>query len=126
MKICLPTLDARGLAAPLSEHFGRSPYFTLVDAAGGVVETFANPRARHSAGSCSTAELLRGRAIEAVVCRGLGGGAFARLEEMGVPVFLSERANVAGALDDYRRGRARPMGAAHAHAGHHDHGDCGH
>jgi len=126
MKICLPTLDASGLAARLSEHFGRSPYFTLVDAAGGAVETFANPRARHSAGSCSTAELLRGRAIGAVVCRGLGGGAFARLDQMGVPVFFCERDDVAGALDDYRQGRARPMGAAHACAGHHDHEGCGH
>jgi predicted Fe-Mo cluster-binding NifX family protein len=125
MTICIPTLDARGLAAELSEHFGRSPYFTLIDSALGRVETLGNPRARHGAGTCSTAELLRGRAIAAVVCRGLGGGAFARLEEMGVPVFLSESVDVAGALEDYRQGRARPMGATHACHGHHDHG-CDH
>lgn len=126
MTICIPTLDARGLSAPLSEHFGRSPWFTLVDRTGRVIETFGNPRSSHAAGSCSTAELLRGRAVEAVVCRGLGGGAFARLDEMGVQVFLSERPDVAGALEDYRQGRALPMRAAQTCSGSHDHGHCGH
>jgi predicted Fe-Mo cluster-binding NifX family protein len=126
MKICIPTLDSRGLAAPLSEHFGRSPYFTLVDDARGAVEALVNPRARHPAGSCATAELLRGRAVEAVVCRGLGGGAFARLEAMGVPVYLCDSADVASALEDHRRGRARLMGATQACSGHHDHEGCGH
>lgn len=126
MKICFPTLDARGLAAQLSGHFGRSPYFTLVDSVRGSVETLGNPRAVHAAGSCSSADLLRDRAIGAVVCRGLGGGAFSRLAAMGVPVYLSDRADVTSALEDYRLGRARPMGATQACAGHHDHESCGH
>lgn len=126
MTICLPTLDARGLAAELSQHFGRSPYFTLVDRAADRVETIENPRSGHGGGSCSAAELLRGRSIQAVVCRGLGQGAFGRLRAMGVPVFLSERSDVAGALEDLLSGRARPMGRAHACSGHGEPEGCGH
>lgn len=127
MKICLPTLDARGLEAELSPHFGRAPFFTLVDRVADRIETIDNPRAGQGAGSCSTAELLRGRSIQAVICRGLGQGAFGRLQAMGVPVYLSDRPDVAGALEDLLSGRARPMGPAQAGSGHshHDSG-CGH
>ena len=31
MRIVIPTLDKNGLDAQLSEHFGRAPYFTVVD-----------------------------------------------------------------------------------------------
>lgn len=118
MTICFPTLDDAGLAATLSEHFGRSPYFTLIDDLREDVETLANPGARHGSGSCSAAELLRGRAIEAVVCRHLGHGALARLEAMRVPVFVSSSVDVANAFEEYRQGRARPAESALACDGH--------
>ncbi len=31
MRIVIPTLNERGLDAQLSEHFGRAPFFTVVD-----------------------------------------------------------------------------------------------
>ncbi|MDQ1281302.1 MAG: Dinitrogenase iron-molybdenum cofactor biosynthesis protein, partial [Thermoproteota archaeon] len=31
VRIVIPTIDENGLDAQLSEHFGRAPYFTIVD-----------------------------------------------------------------------------------------------
>jgi predicted Fe-Mo cluster-binding NifX family protein len=104
MKICMPTMDARGSAGELSEHFGRAPYFTMVDSDTGSVEIVANPEAGHAKGSCSTAELLGGQDVGAVVCRGLGRNALDRLVRLGVTVYRSDHSHVAGALAAYRRG----------------------
>lgn len=114
MRICIPTNDARGLASAMSVHFGRARYFALADTEDGSVELIGNERACQGGGRCDSAEVLRNRRVDAVVCAGIGAGALARLQALGVRVVATEAEDVAGALAALRAGRVRPFDLASA------------
>lgn len=114
MRVCIPTNEARGLASAISGHFGRARYFALADTADGSVELIGNERVCPGGGRCDSAEVLRGRRVDAVVCAGIGAGALARLQALGVRVVAAEAVDVAGALAALRAGRVRPFDPASA------------
>jgi predicted Fe-Mo cluster-binding NifX family protein len=109
MKLCIPTLDDRGLQGQLSTHFGSAPTFTLVDTSTHAVVVVPNLHHRHGPGSCETARLLPGYRVDAVVCRGLGHRAFAQLQALGLPVFVSEGEVVGEAVEAHRLGLLRRL-----------------
>lgn len=130
MRLCIPTDDGEGLAGRLSAHFGSAPYFTLVESETGDVRVVENLHSRHEPGSCHAAESLVGYGVEAVVCRSLGRRAFGRLRALGLPVFVSEEGEAAGALEAFRDGRLPRLSSESAchggrrHGAHHrQHGD---
>jgi len=105
----------------MSSHFGRARYFALADTADGSVELIGNARACEGGGRCDSAELLRGRRVDAVVCAGIGAGALARLQALGVRVVAAEAVDVAGALVALRDGRVRPFDPRRVCAGDGEH-----
>lgn len=74
MRVCIPTVDANGMEAKASGHFGSAPYFTLVDLDTQKVESVQNEHAHHEHGSCNPVASLMGKEVDAVVCHGLSGG----------------------------------------------------
>ncbi len=128
MKLCIPSTNEAGLDARVSPHFGSAPWFTLVEAETGVVTALENAHARHEHGQCQPTAGLEGQGIGAVVCRGLGGRALARLEAAGMMVFATDAFTVRAAVDAFRESRLVRMTPAQACQGHgHDHGhDHGH
>ncbi len=109
MRLCIPTLDDRELAAALSPHFGSAPFFTVVDTESGRCETVGNDHAHHQPGRCDAARQLDPLAADAVLCSGLGRRALARLADQGLEVFLAAVPDVAAALETYRSGELEPM-----------------
>ena len=130
MRVCMPTLDERGLEGRLSPHFGRAPFFTMVDDETGEVAVLANVAAQHEHGSgqhghggCAPVGLFGGQGLDAVICRGLGRGAHLRLRETGLRVYLTDSWEVAGALAAWRAGQLAEAEAGQLCAGHgHGHG----
>ena len=88
MRICIPTVDDRGLEARISEHFGSAPFYTLVDTETGRLETLPNSHPGHGSGqahargACRALATIGPHNCDAVVCRGMGRGAMATLESM--------------------------------------------
>ena len=119
MKICMPTLDDRGLAAPLSSHFGSAPFFTFVDSETGRCEAVVNPHAQHAPGRCDASRSVEQRGAGAVVCTGLGRNAFAALVAARVAVFQAPPGDVGESLAALRAGRLRRLPAAEACGGGH-------
>jgi predicted Fe-Mo cluster-binding NifX family protein len=109
VRLCIPTDDDRGLAGRLSSHFGGAPYFTLVDSETGDVEVVSNLGTEYEPGACGSAQALAGYGVGAIVCRGLGRRAFARLRDMGVPVFVAEDCEALEALEAFRAGRLQRL-----------------
>jgi predicted Fe-Mo cluster-binding NifX family protein len=107
MWLCLPTVDDEGLRARLSPHFGRAPFFTMVDTATRRVRVVSNPNARHGHGACRPVEALRELAPQALVCRGIGRRAFAGLAELDLPVYLADAWDVSGAVAEWEAGSAQ-------------------
>ena len=71
MRICIPTVDNQGFQAPVSGHFGHTPYYTVFDTETRQVSVVSN---QEEAGShtCHDTERLRALEVDAIVCRGVG------------------------------------------------------
>ncbi len=104
MRVCLPTVSDGGLTALLSPHFGRAPFFTMVDGETGAVEVRANDRQHHQHGHCDPLGALGDLAADAVVCRGIGAHALMLLERRGLVAYLTEAWTVRDALEAFRSG----------------------
>lgn len=114
MIFCVPTNDDKGTDARLSSHFGRAPWFTIVDASTGSVELLRNDEGRHVHGACAPIEEILRRGVTGVVCRGIGRGASARLFDAGIEVYLTDESVASSALEAVRTGRAKALGGAGA------------
>ncbi len=135
MKLCIPTLDDRGLEATPSDHFGSAPFFTFVDTDTGEVQAIRNDNSHHAHGACRPLRALDAHPVEAIVCRGLGRRALSRLEGDGIQVFVTLKGDVGASVDAFKDGRLRLLtpdqacrghdgghGGGHGHAHAHTHG----
>lgn len=129
MLVCIPTVNDKGLAASLSDHFGSAPYYTLVESQGGEARVVANRHSRHGHGSCRPLDDPSLGRFDAVICLGMGRRALASLQAAGIGVFLTRSYRVEEALAEHREGRTTPLtevGACHGGRGEqHRHGHGG-
>jgi len=127
MKLCIPTLDDRGREGTPSDHFGSAPFFTFVDTEADSYEAVRNGGSSHVHGACQPLKFLGSRPVDAVVCRGLGHRAFARLAEAGVEVFVTLEKDVKRTVEAFKDGRLSPLTSEEACHGHsHSHAGQGH
>jgi predicted Fe-Mo cluster-binding NifX family protein len=129
MKLCMPTEDEAGLDGQLSSHYGRTPYFTVVDSGTNECVVLPNGRAHHAHGQCGeAAAAFAGQGVDAVVCRGVGRGALGGLLARGMSVYVTAAPTVAAAVYAFREGRLtqatlfEACGGGHDHLPGHDHG----
>ena len=121
MKICIPTKDERGMQSELFDHFGSAPFFTVVDSESGQVEVIQNSNIHHSPGACHPMRQFGPRALDAVVCQGMGRRAVASLREAGVQVLLMEGdagQTVQDVVSAARDNRLKPFSEQDACQGH--------
>lgn len=109
MRICVPTETEGGAEAAVSRHFGRAPYFSMVDTATGAVEVVANRHAEHGHGECDPVGQLTTLAPDAVVVAGIGGHALGLLADAGLPTYLTSAATLGGVLAQVRAGGLREV-----------------
>ncbi len=110
MKLCVPTEGQEGLLARVSDHFGRSVAFTVVDTGQDGVEAFPNPERRHDRGRCAVATYLADRHVDAVACREIGPNVLASLRAVGIDVFRTAGATVSDVLEAARSSSLEPLG----------------
>ncbi len=102
MRVCIPTEGSGGLDAPVGEHFGRAPTYTIVDTETGEVEVLPN-ESEHMGGSGLPAELLAQAGVDVVLCAGLGWRAKALLEDYGMMVYVGAQGTAREALEAWER-----------------------
>jgi predicted Fe-Mo cluster-binding NifX family protein len=129
MKLCIPTRGDEGRLARVSGHFGRAPWFTVLDTETGETISFEN--APGEDGRCFSIDSMLVHGVGAVACHHLGHGAMRRLQERGVQVLQTQAVTVAGVLEEMRAVAPIEMDAAKTCSGHEGgrnrHGDgCGH
>lgn len=122
MRLCIPTMDDRGLLGTPSDHFGSAPFFTFVDTESGSVQGVRNGGAHHVHGACKPLDFLGKRPVEAILCRGLGQRAFGRLHDAGIDVFVTLEKDVGSTVEAFKTGRLRQLTSEEACHGH-GHGD---
>lgn len=125
MKVCIPTMDDLGKEGMPSDHFGSAPFFTFVDTETGEYEPVRNGGSSHVHGACQPLKFLGSRPVDAVIVRGLGRRAFARLADAGVKVYVTLEKNAEDTISALEDGRLRPLSSEEACHGH-DGGGRGH
>lgn len=116
MILCIPTNNDQGFDATLSSHFGRAPWFTIIDSETGSVKLIRNDEGHHIHGACvPTEEIVRNR-VDGVLCRGIGRGASARLAAEGIDVYITEASVVSSSLEALKAGKVRLLGGEGAYS----------
>ena len=113
LRVAVPSEAPGGLDSARSGHFGRSPYFTLVDIVGGEigpVDVVVNRP--HSDGGCMAPVLtLGGNFVDAVIVAGIGQRPLLACVQAGIRVFAGEdRADVRSAVEAFVEMELSPVG----------------
>jgi predicted Fe-Mo cluster-binding NifX family protein len=122
-RIVVSALSDAGLEAPISPHFGRCPYFVVVDVEDGevaTVENVANPYyGNHQPGEVPG--FVKSLGADVMVSGGMGGRAVAFFNQFGIDVATGASGTVGETLDCFLAGDlqgAAPCSesVAHGHA----------
>ena len=136
MRIAVSAETNAGLDAPVSGHFGGSPYFTLVEVADGQIsagQAVANPHyPQHEPGAIPA--FIRSQGADIMLTGGMGARAAAFFQHYNIQAVTGAAGTVREAVQAFLQGQL--TGAApcqeHGHGGNncgddHDHGhNAGH
>lgn len=107
MRIAVSADDNRGLESVVSPHFGRCPYFVLVDLDGREVRevrTVANPfYGNHRPGQVPG--FIHAQGVDVMLTGGMGGRAIAFFQQYGIEVVTGAYGTVRTALEQYLGGQ---------------------
>ena len=105
MKIAIPVLEKNGLNSKISEHFGHSPYFALVEVCdSGIrsIDIVENPYEEHGPGVVPN--FLKSLGVDVVIVRGMGKRAVDFFEQLGVKVIRGAGGSVESIVKEYISG----------------------
>lgn len=103
MRICVPSMGTAGLDEFVSQHFGRSPTFTVVDTESGAIDIVVNT-STHMGGNGLPVDALRGKDVQVVIAGSLGPKAISAFQQLGIRVFVGAAGTVKDAIDDWMDG----------------------
>ena len=120
-RIFIPAEDGNGLDARLSEHFGRAPYFIVVelneDGSISNVQAVSN-ESEHFGGSGRPPDRLLQFKPNAVITYGMGPRALSIFQEARVAVLKANADTVKEVVEAYRQDRLEELTEGCRHARH--------
>jgi len=128
-RILVPIEEPRGMESRIFEHFGRTPYFALLELGeGGEILRIEFPpnEGGHSGGGGFTHDWILKLSPEIVLVRGMGPRGLERLRSAGISVLKTDDETLKDAVSSLVQGRLRELTAfCHTENGHGCHGDRG-
>ena len=132
MRFAISVEDNNGLESVVSHHFGRCPFFVLVDMEDDdikEVQVIDNPHyVQHQVGMVP--EFINSLSANVMISGGMGRRAIAFFEEYGIAAATGASGNVSTTLKAYMNGSlsvAQPCRESvehqHGHGHHHNHGE---
>jgi len=107
MKIAISTEEKNGLDSPISHHFGRCPYYVLVDMEGvsiATVTSIENPYfQQHKPGMVP--EFIKNQGVDVMISGGMGRRAIDFFDQFGIQVATGAVGNVRMTLELYMDGK---------------------
>ncbi len=126
MRIAFPVQEDIGIDSVVYNHFGSAPVFVIVDPEGKAIASVSNRDQHHAHGACNPMRALDDQKVDAVVVGGIGGGALAGLNRMGVTVHRSMAATIRENLALFGSGGLPVIGSQGVCGGHGKDGGCAH
>jgi predicted Fe-Mo cluster-binding NifX family protein len=122
MRIAVSAEDNQGLDSIIGNHFGRCPYFSLVDLEEGkiiAVESISNPfYKQHQVGQVPA--FIHQHKVDIMLSGGMGRRAIGLFQDMGIRAVTGASGTVRNALEQYLNsdlGDAEPCQESKKHAG---------
>ena len=106
MKIVIPVEDANGLNSRLSQHFGRAPYFIVVelDQNGKVLNLQMVPnKSEHFGGMGKPPEIILNLRPNAVITYGMGPRALGMFQNANIAVLQANKNIIKDLVEAYKR-----------------------
>ncbi len=125
-KIVIPTENQAALEATVAQHFGRAPYYTVIELDDKQqivkVETQANT-GEHMGGSGHPHENLLVLKPDVIAVYGMGPGGLQSFQNAGTCVLKAEGKTVKEVIDNFKEGKLKELvdGCEHAHEHGHNH-----
>jgi predicted Fe-Mo cluster-binding NifX family protein len=126
-RIAVSAGEDKGLESAVSPHFGRCPYFVLVDLEGGEVKTTStvpNPYySQHQPGQVPG--FVHSQQADVMLTGGMGGRAIAFFKQYGIQAATGASGTVRHALEQYLGHQLQEAEPCHESV-EHGHGTAGH
>jgi predicted Fe-Mo cluster-binding NifX family protein len=124
-RIMMPVEDAAGLEAQVAHHFGKAPFFALVD----LDEKQKTPKVKiepnkseHMGGAPGHShESFLALKPDVVVAYAMGPGALNTFQDAGVTVLQATSDTVKGNLESFKEGKLTELVSVCEHAHNHEH-----
>jgi len=119
-RLVIPVTEEKGLDSGLSQHFGRAPFYAIIDLDdnGKIIGkgTIANT-SEHFGGVGLPPDRIMQLKPKALVTYGLGSRALQMFQEGGVAVLRTEASTVKGVIDAYNNNELQELttGCGHTH-----------
>jgi len=123
-RIALACEDNQGLGGQISQHFGRCPYYLIVDVEGDEIrktDSVSNPYYnRHIPGMVP--EFINQQGVNVMIAGGMGPRAIDMFTSLGIEVVTGALGNAGNVLQAYLRGEISGVEPCeHDYPGGHDH-----
>jgi predicted Fe-Mo cluster-binding NifX family protein len=127
-RIMLPVEDKAGLEAQVAHHFGRAPYFAIVEldekTKTSKVKTEPN-RSEHMGGAAGHShESFLALKPDVVLAFAMGPGALNTFLNAGITVLQATENTVEGNIKAYKEGKLKEMVAGCEHSHNHENPGC--
>jgi predicted Fe-Mo cluster-binding NifX family protein len=122
VKVCIPSMEDKGLEGMPHGHFGSCAHFVIHDTETGATDVVGNEDSGHEHGMCHPLGSLEGRSIDAIVVGGIGMRALTRLNAGGMRVYRSAPGTIRENIELLKGGtleEVKPGDACGHHGGGH-------
>jgi predicted Fe-Mo cluster-binding NifX family protein len=124
-RIMMPVEDEAGLDAQLAHHFGRAPFFAIVefDEKQNILKVKAESnRSEHMGGAPGHShESFLALKPDIVIAYTMGPGALHTFQDAGVTVLEANANTVKGNIESFKAGKLKDLVGGCEHAHHHEH-----
>jgi len=110
MRIAFSTETNEGLDAPISQHFGRCPYYVIVEMEGDTIKgvnTIDNPFYNSHGAPGQVPSFIKQQGVDIMISGGMGGRAAEFFEQFGIKPITGASNIVKDALNEYMAGELR-------------------
>jgi predicted Fe-Mo cluster-binding NifX family protein len=121
-RVVIPVMDESGLNAQVAEHFGRAPYFAVIDLddKGNVSSVKTVPNVgEHAGGMGQSHDHIVKLKPNAIIVYGMGPKGLSAFQEAGVAVLKAETNTVAGNVAAYNKDMLQELTEGCHQARHH-------
>jgi predicted Fe-Mo cluster-binding NifX family protein len=121
-RIVIPVEDENGLESHVAQHFGRAPYFAVVDLENGQLTniTIQPNTSEHTGGIGSPHDNLLALKPNAIVVFGMGPRGLQSFQNSNITVLKADSDHVSDIVESFKAGKLAELNTGCEHAHHHD------